>query len=103
MLQQVLQFMNAASEISCALVPNVSQLIQAMPKEKLKLISARVDPATLAKIDQFLTRHDYWKRNTVIARVLDAVLDNFTEGEIYDMVRYDRNQQKNASASFTLK
>lgn len=74
-----------------------------MPQEKLKLISARVDPATLAKIDQFLTRHSYWKRNTVIAHVLDAVLDNFTEGEIYDMVRYDRNQQINASASFTLK
>lgn len=103
MLQQVLQFMNAESEISCALVPNVSQLIQAMPKEKLKLISARVDPATLAKIDQFLTRHDYWKRNTVIARVLDAVFDNFTEADIYDMVRYDRIQQNNASASFTLK
>lgn len=103
MLQQVLQFMNAASEISCALVPNVSQLIQAMPKENLKLISARVDPATLAKIDQFLKRHDYWKRNTVISRVLDAVFDNFTESDIYDMVRFDRDYQMNASASFTLK
>lgn len=74
-----------------------------MPKEKLKLISARVDPATLAKIDQFLTRHYYWKRNTVISRVLDAVFDNFTDSDIYDMVRFDRDFQMNASGSFTLK
>lgn len=74
-----------------------------MPKENLKLISARVDPATLAKIDQFLTRHTYWKRNTVIAGVLDAVFDNFTEAELYDMVRYNREWKMFVSASFTIK
>lgn len=74
-----------------------------MPKENLKLISARVDPATLAKIDDFVKRHTYWKRNTVICCVLDAVLDNFTDAEIYDMVRYNRIHQFNVSASFTLK
>lgn len=94
--------MNAASGFSCVQVLNVSQLIQAMPQEKLKLISARVDPATLAKIDKFLLRHTYWKRNTVIAHVLDAVFDNFTDADIYDMVRFDRNDHKNASGSFTL-
>ena len=74
-----------------------------MPKENLKLISARVDPASLAKIDEFLTRHNYWKRNTVICNVLDAVFDNFTEEDIYDMVRYDRKWKKYVSASFTYK
>lgn len=73
-----------------------------MPKENLKLISARVDPATLAKIDQFLTRHGYWKRNTVITRILDAVMDNFTDSDIYDMLRYDRILRKKATGSFTL-
>jgi hypothetical protein len=102
-LEQVIQSMMTASDFSCAQVLNVSQLIQAMPQEKLKLISARVDPATLAKIDQFLKRHYYWKRNTVINNILGAVFDKFTDSDIYDMVRFDRDYQMNASASFTLK
>mgnify|MGYP003287317548 CR=1 FL=1 len=73
-----------------------------MQKENLKLISARIEPATLAKIDKFLMRHDYWRKNTVINNVLGAVFDNFTDSDIYDMVRYDHDQQKNASGSFTL-
>lgn len=74
-----------------------------MKRNRSQIISARVDPATMAKIDKFLERHTYWKRNTVIAAVLDAVLDNFTNAEIYDMVRYNHASQFNVSASFTLK
>lgn len=73
-----------------------------MPKENLKLISARVDPATLAKIDEFLMRHNYWKRNTVIAHVLDAVFDKFTDSDIYDMIRYVSYLHTKASGSFHL-
>ena len=58
--------------------------------ENLKLISAKISPKTLEKIDGFIKNRRYWKRNTVISRILDAVMDNFTETEIYNMMRYSR-------------
>lgn len=70
--------------------------------EKKKLISARLDPHTLEKIDAFTKKHYYWKRNTVISNVLDAVFDRFDDGDIYDMVRYSRYHDRNASGSFSL-
>lgn len=70
--------------------------------EKKKLISARIDPQTLEKIDAFTKKHYYWKRNTVISKVLDAVFDWFDNGDIYDMVRYSRHNDRNASGSFSL-
>lgn len=70
--------------------------------ENKKLISTRLDPQTLANIEKFVERHDYWKRNTVISNVLDAVFDNFDEKAIYDMVRYYRYSHSDASGSFSL-
>lgn len=70
--------------------------------ENKKLISTRLDPQTLANIEKFVERHDYWKRNTVISGVLDAVFDNFDEKAIYDMVRYSRFPHPDASGSFSL-
>lgn len=59
-----------------------------MVKENLIPVSTRLDPETVAKIDMWLQRHNYWKRNTVINGILTAVVDNFDDGQIYDMVRY---------------
>lgn len=70
--------------------------------ENKKLISARIDPQTLVKIENFANKYYYWKRNTVISKVLDAVFDNFDDKAIYDMVRYCRNSHKDASGSFSL-
>lgn len=70
--------------------------------ENKKLISTRLDPQTLVKIEKFLSRHRYWKRNTVISNVLDAVFENFDDKAIYDMVRYCRNSHKDASGTFSL-
>ena len=70
--------------------------------EKKQLISARLDPQTLAKIEAFTKKHYYWKRNTVISNVLDAVFDRFDDGDIYDMVRYSRHHDRNAKGSFSL-
>lgn len=70
--------------------------------EKKKLISARLDPHTLEKIDAFTQKHYYWKRNTVISNVLDAVFDCFDDGDIYDLVRYSKIHHRNASGSFSL-
>lgn len=56
-------------------------------RENLKLVSTRLDPKTLEKIDAFCRKHYYWKRNTIINGVLTAVFNHFTTDEIYDMCR----------------
>lgn len=70
--------------------------------ENKKLLSVRLDPTTLDNIEKFLEKHYYWKRNTVISCVLDAIFDNFDEKAIYDMVRYCRGFDRDASGSFSL-
>lgn len=70
--------------------------------ENKKLVSTKLDPQTIQKIEKFVERYYYWKRNTIISGVLDAVFDNFDEGAIYDMVRYSRHEHKEASGTFSL-
>lgn len=70
--------------------------------ENKKLISARLSPRTLAKIDTFVTKHYYWKRNTVISSILDTVFECFDEKAIYDMVRRHHNFYPEANGSFSL-
>lgn len=70
--------------------------------ENKKLISARLTPQTLAKIDTFVTNKRYYKRNTVISNVLDAVFDCFDEKAIYNMVRFSRHHHPDAAGSFSL-
>ena len=70
--------------------------------ENKKLISARLNPQTLAKIDDFVRNRHYWKRNAVISNVLDAVFECFDEKAIYDMVRYHYIVHPEAHCSFSL-
>lgn len=58
--------------------------------EKLKLISVRIDPVTLQKIDDFCKKHYYWTRNAVINGLLGAVVDGMDDDTLYEMVRYSR-------------
>lgn len=53
----------------------------------LKLVSVRLDPCTLSKIDDFCRTHSYWKRNAVINGILMAATSRFDDGQLYDMVR----------------
>lgn len=55
-------------------------------KENKKLISARIDPETLEKIEAFCKTHNYWTRNRVIDKILFAVFKDFDEIDIYNMV-----------------
>lgn len=57
-------------------------------EKKLKLISVRIDPMAVERIDQFRRRHTYWKRNSVINGVLSSVLRSASDEQIYDLVRY---------------
>lgn len=70
--------------------------------EKLKLISVKIDPETLRALDKFQERHYYWKRNTIINGILSAVVECFDNDAIYDMVRFSRYYNPNASGTFKL-
>ena len=73
-----------------------------MAKENLVLVSCRIDPETLKKIETLTNKHYYWKRNTVINGILTAVMDNFTDQQVYDMVRYWRQGQYETKANFEI-
>lgn len=71
-------------------------------KESKKLISARIDPETLKKIEEFCAKHRYWTRNFVIDRILYAVLEDFDEKDIYDMVRRPHLRRYNVLAKYEI-
>lgn len=71
-----------------------------MPQENLKLISVRIDPETLKKIDLLVDKHTYWKRNTIINAILTSVVDNFQDPDIYDMLRWNRIHRDEVSCKF---
>ena len=73
-----------------------------MANEELKLISARLDKETLAKIDEFVRKHTYWKRNTVINMILWAVMNDFDERDVYDMVRRNHFRQQPVHCGYTI-
>ena len=73
-----------------------------MASENLKQISAKIDPETIAKLERILEHHYYWKRNTIINGILTAVVDTFTDEEIYDMIRYCRIIDYETEGSFKL-
>lgn len=73
-----------------------------MANENLIPVSTRLDPETVEKIETWLKRHEYWKRNTVINGILTAVLDNFDDRQIYDMVRYWRKAGYQTKAEFEI-
>ena len=58
-----------------------------MSKKNLKLTSVRIDPDTLDKIEEFRKIHPYWTKNAIINSVLTTVMERFSNGDIYDMVR----------------
>lgn len=73
-----------------------------MAKDNLVLVSCRIDPETLKKIERQTEKHYYWKRNTIINGILTAVVDNFTDQQVYDMVRYWRKGDHETKAEFKI-
>lgn len=68
-----------------------------MAKENLVPCSTRLDKDTIERIDEFVSKHRYWKRNSVINGILGSVMNGFLDKEIYDMVR--RNSFKDEPIS----
>lgn len=52
-----------------------------------KLTSVRLDEVIIQRADDFVARHRYWKRSDVLNNVLLAALLNFSDEEIYEMVK----------------
>lgn len=71
-------------------------------KESKKLISARIDPETINKIEAFNTKYQYWTRNYIIDKILYAVMRDFDDKDIYDMVRRSRWTMLNILAKYEL-
>lgn len=57
--------------------------------ENLKLISARINPETLKKIDGFCGSNRYYNRNAVINGTLTAVINNADGHAIRQTMQYD--------------
>ena len=70
--------------------------------ENLKLVSARIEPRTLEKIEKFCNDRWYWKRNSVINAVLTAVFDHFEDSDIYDMCRSWEPTRDNVDCKYKL-
>lgn len=73
-----------------------------MPRENLQLISVRLDPDTLAKIEKFAARHSYWKRNTIINNVLMTIFQDFNDKQIYDMIRRIHFKDQNVQCGYEI-
>lgn len=58
-----------------------------MAKDNLRLISARIDEESYEKIKAIVDKHTYWNKNYVIRKILFAVLNDFDDRAIYDMLR----------------
>ena len=62
--------------------------------DRTKLVSVRLETETYDKIEKIVKRETYYKRSDVINNLLKAVLDNFDDGQIHDMMyrwKWDRN------------
>lgn len=68
-----------------------------------KLISARVDKDTLDKIEKFCATRNYWTRNYMINRILRAVMTDFDEIAIYNMVRRPMFRGSSVDAKYEIK
>ena len=68
----------------------------------LKLISLRMEPETVEKIDELAKEHIYWKRSDIIRNIVSAVLAEFDRRAIYDMIRYYYNRRNVIDAKFEI-
>ena len=62
-----------------------------MAKDNLRLISARIDEKSYQKLEALANRYTYWKKNYILRKILLAVLNDFNEEDIFDMLRRPYN------------
>ena len=57
-----------------------------MAKDNLRLISARIDEKSYQKLEALAERYRYWKKNYILRKILLAVLNDFDDKSVYDML-----------------
>ena len=67
-----------------------------------KLTSIRFRTDVLEKIDKIAENHPYWKRSECVNNLLLAVVSNFNERQIYDMLRCYNWRQNVVKAEFEI-
>lgn len=68
----------------------------------LKLISLRIDPNVLAKIDVLAKKHSYYKRSSIINNLLNAVI-NCSDGDtLWRMLSTYRPQEIGYTVDFRI-
>lgn len=70
--------------------------------EETKLTSIRLRKDVLQKIEKISEDHHYWKRSEVINNLLLAVVSNFNDGQIYNMLRRWDWRQNVVKAEFEI-
>lgn len=70
--------------------------------EKTKLVSVRLSNHTLSLLEETVRTNLYCKRNAVIEKVLSAVLSNFTQSQIREMLRYWSHSSKKYTTEFKI-
>ena len=70
--------------------------------ERTKLTSIRLENEIRDQVDKLAEKHIYWKRSAVINNLLKAVLKNFTDAQIYDMLCAHRWRRNIVKTDFTI-
>lgn len=70
--------------------------------QNLKLMSVRLDPDTVTKIEKWVANHRYWNRNQVINNILTTVMNDFGDKAIYDMARRGFYRKNEVKASYEI-
>lgn len=73
-----------------------------MANENLVPCSTRLDKDTIERIDEFLIKHPYWKRNRAINQILWVVMHDFDDDAIYDMVRRSRRASDQVESKYLI-
>lgn len=73
-----------------------------MAYENLVPCSTRLDKDTLERIDEFLIKHPYWKRNRAINQILWVVMHDFDDDAIYNMVRRSRRASDQVESKYLI-
>ncbi len=68
--------------------------------ENKKQISIRLEPEILIAAEKAIERRGYWKRSDFINRILLAVIYNFNDQQIYDMMRWSPWNKKRVICGF---
>ena len=63
-------------------------------------ISVRLEPEIMRAAEKAIAAHSFWKRSDFINQVLLAVIYNFNDQQIYDMMRWSSWSRKKVECEF---